>query len=112
MRKAARESLNQEVIKNDHQIVFTRDAIELASSLITDKDRATSWHNHIHRTLASGLVSVIYDREPFGSTADPEFRFIDELSERYMKAALPGAHFVEVFTWMRYIPARQVVFYY
>jgi hypothetical protein len=110
MRKAARESLNQEVIKNDHQLVFTRDAIELASSLITDPD-SSSWSTHIHRTLASGLVSVIYDKEPFKSTTDSAFKFIHDLSYRFMKAALPGAHFVEVLTWMRHIPSRQVIFF-
>jgi len=106
MRKAAREALNEEVLKNDHHPVFLKEAVILALGLIND---STAWSNHIHRATASAMVAMIYDKEPLESTKDPAIAWLHEFSYRFMRAAMPGAHLVENFTWMRHIPSRQAI---
>jgi len=103
MRKAAREALNEEVIKNDHHPPFFREAVILVFGLIED---STAWSNHIHRATASALVAMIYDQESLKSTKDPAIAWLHESSYRFMRAAMPGAHLVEIFPWIRHIPSR------
>src|SRR6266581_4666422 len=107
MRKAAREALNKGVIKNDHHPVLLKEAVILASGLVANP---ASWNDHIRRATASAIVAMIYDKEPLESTKDPVIAWLHGIVDRISKAAMPGAHLVEFFTWMRYIPPRQVTF--
>ena len=106
MRKAAREALNKGVIKKDHQPVLLKEAVILASGLIAN---SVSWSDHIRRATSSAVVAMIYDKEPL-STKDPTIAGLHGIFDRVTKAAMPGAHLVEFFTWMRHIPPRQVMF--
>ena len=107
MRKAAREALNKGVIKKDHHPVLLKEAIIMASGFVTN---SSSWNDHIHRATVSAMFAMVYDKDPLESTKDPAIAWYHATFNRITKAALPGAHFVEFFTWMRYIPARQVMF--
>src|SRR5438445_4312975 len=107
MRKAAREALNKGVIKNDHHPVLLKEAVILASGLVVN---SASWNDHIRRATASAMVAMIYDKEPLESTKDPAIAWLHGIVDRLVRAARPGAHLVEFFTWMRHIPARQVMF--
>ncbi|KAG6839627.1 hypothetical protein C0991_000816 [Blastosporella zonata] len=50
-------------------------------------------------------MSAIYDLPSLTSEEDPSIRAINDFVERLVRSALPGAHFVEYFTWMRYLPS-------
>src|SRR6266581_4085408 len=107
MRKAAREALNKGVIKKDHHPVLLKEAVILASGLVAN---SISWNDHIRRAAASAMVAMIYDKEPLESTKDPAIAWLHGIVDRLVTAAKPGTHLVEFFTWMRYIPPRQVTF--
>ncbi|KAG6886565.1 hypothetical protein C0992_003370 [Termitomyces sp. T32_za158] len=49
-------------------------------------------------------MSAVYDLPTLASEDDPAIRRINDFVERLVRAALPGAHFVEFFPWMRYLP--------
>ncbi|KAG6885270.1 hypothetical protein C0993_003857 [Termitomyces sp. T159_Od127] len=49
-------------------------------------------------------MSTVYDLPTLASEDDPAIRQINDFVERLAQAALPGAHFVEFFPWMRYLP--------
>jgi len=106
MRKAAREALNEVVLKNDHHPFFLREAVILAFGLIKD---ATNPNNHIQRASSSAVVAMIYDKESLKSTEDPLIAWLHEFGCRFLRAAMPGAHLVEIFTWMRHIPSRKAI---
>ena len=105
MRKAAREALNKGVIKKDHFPILFKEAVILASGLVAN---STYWNDHIRRATASAMVAMIYDKEPLESTKDPAIAWLHGIVDRIAMAARPGAHLVEFFIWMRYIPPRQV----
>ena len=107
MRKAAREALNKGVIKKDHHPVLFKEAVILASGLVAN---SISWNDHIRRATASAMVAMIYDKEPLESMKDPAIAWLRGIIDRITRAAMPGVHLVEFFTWMRYIPPRQVMF--
>lgn len=49
-------------------------------------------------------MSIVYDHPPIKSEDEPYVVRINDFVERIVRAAYPGAHFVELFTWMRYLP--------
>ena len=106
MRKAAREALNKGVMEKDYHPVLLKEAVILSSGLVADP---VSWKDRMHRATASAMVAMLYDKEPLESTKDPAIAWLHGIIDRIARAALPGAHLVEFFTWMRYIPPRQVM---
>jgi hypothetical protein len=58
------------------------------------------------RTAASMIMSVVYDL-PVESDNDPNVSRVKEYMERLL-ASTAGAHWVEFFPWMKYIPKRSV----
>ena len=106
MRKAAREALNKEVLNNGYHPIFLREAVILAFGLV--KDSATQ-NNHIHQATLSALVTILYNKEPLKSMKDPVIAWLHKYSCQFMRAAMLGAHLVEIFTWMRHIPSWQTI---
>ncbi|KAF8823188.1 hypothetical protein HHX47_DHR10000091 [Lentinula edodes] len=53
---------------------------------------------------ASMIWDVIYDKPPITDVEDPEITRINDFTTRLVRAAFPGAHYVEFFTWMKYLP--------
>lgn len=51
------------------------------------------------------IVSLVYDKPPVTDSNDPTVSDINNFVARLVHAALPGAHFVEFFTWMKYLPS-------
>lgn len=49
-------------------------------------------------------MSVVYDTPVLQSEDDPSVARVNDFVERIVRAAYPGAHLVEFFTWMRYLP--------
>lgn len=48
--------------------------------------------------------SVVYDKPPITDANDPQIAGVNDFMTRIVRAAFPGAHFVEYFTWMKYLP--------
>jgi cytochrome P450 len=65
-----------------------------------------NWDGHLRRTAASSIMTMVYDEPPIISGNDQSVRLINDFVARLTRAALPGAHLVEFFPWMMYIPAR------
>lgn len=51
------------------------------------------------------ILSVVYDHPVLTSEKHPSIARINNFVERLVRAAYPGAHFVEIFPWMRYLPS-------
>jgi hypothetical protein len=104
MRKAVHEGLSKPVAESfkDSQL---NEAILLTSGLLA---QPATWDNHLRRAAASIVMSVTYDTPPIVSELDSKVKAINDFVARLTRAALPGAHFVEFFPWMRHIPSRWV----
>lgn len=50
------------------------------------------------------IWDVIYDKPPITDVEDPEITRINDFTTRVVRAAFPGAHYVEFFTWIKYLP--------
>ncbi len=102
MRKAAHEGLNKGVVKDFH-VTQTKEALILASDGLNSP---TEWDKHLRRAAASMVLSVVYDQPTIKPGEDHNVKLINDFVQRLTRAAYPGAHLVEFFPWMRYIPSR------
>jgi len=105
LRKAAHEGLNKGVVHRFHPTQHI-EGVLLACGLLAEPD---NWDGHLHRTAASAIMSIVYDEPPIISGNHQSVKFINDFVARLTRAALPGAHFVEFFPWMMYIPKRRAV---
>lgn len=121
MRRAGHEGLSQSA-SADFYAPQSREAILLVDGLLKHPEL---WNEEIRRRVflhlrissreismyyfssatASMIWSVIYDKPPITSTQDPQIARINDFITRIVRAAFPGAHYVEFFTWMKYIPS-------
>jgi hypothetical protein len=102
MRKASHEGLSKSVVESFKTPQLT-EAILLTSGLLA---QPSTWDKHFRRTAASMVMSITYDTPPILSELDSSVKAINDFVARLTRAALPGAHFVEFFPWMMYIPSR------
>jgi hypothetical protein len=102
MRKAAHEGLNKSVVKDFHE-TQTKEALLLAAGGLAEP---AQWDKHIRRAAASMVLSVVYDRPTVKSEQDQTIKLINDFTQRLTISAIPGAHLVEFFPWMQYIPSR------
>ncbi|KAN0125466.1 Cytochrome P450 [Lactarius tabidus] len=102
MRKAAHEGLNKGVVRDFHG-TQTKEALILASDGLKSPEE---WDKHLRRAAASMVLSVVYDQPTIKPGQDHNVKLINDFVQRLTRAAYPGAHFVEFFPWMRYIPSR------
>lgn len=100
LRKAAHEGLNRVVSQNFHQTEVT-EAVLLTNALL---DNPISWEKHIRRAAASFIISLVYDIPYISDEKDPRIKHINDFVGRLVASASPGAHFVEFFPWMLYLP--------
>jgi hypothetical protein len=98
MRKAAHQPFVKESVKQFREIQIT-EAVLLASDSLA---KPSQWDENVHRSAASMILSVIYGRT---TNTSEKIHSIDLIIERLARAACPGAHLVEYFHWMRYIPS-------
>ncbi|KAJ3518091.1 hypothetical protein NLJ89_g115 [Agrocybe chaxingu] len=56
---------------------------------------------HLRRATASTIISMVYDKEQ-----EPTVRDVNDFVACLTRAAMPRAHFVEFFIWMKYIPPQ------
>ncbi|SRR6266571_7157580 len=102
MRKAVHEGLSKSIAES-FKVPQLNEALLLTSGLLA---QPAMWDKHLRRTTASIIMSVTYDTPPIVSELDSAVKAINDFVARLTRAALPGAHFVEFFPWMRRIPSR------
>jgi hypothetical protein len=106
MRRAAHEGLSRSIVES-FKTPQLNEAVLLTSGLLA---QPSTWDNHLRRTAASMVMSVTYDTPPIISELDSSVKAVNDFVARLTRAALPGAHLVEFFPWMMYIPNRYVKF--
>jgi hypothetical protein len=102
LRNAATEGFAKEFVKQYHERQIT-EAVLLASDSLANPAKLDQ---NIHRSAASMILSVVYGHPPITTEKNQIVDSIINFSERLARAAGPGAHLVEYFHWMRYIPSR------
>ncbi|KZV67292.1 cytochrome P450 [Peniophora sp. CONT] len=102
MRKASHEAVNK-LAAHDLNEYLVSNAIVLARNGMKD---APAWNTHLHQASASSMLSLLYGEPPLENGDDPRMAFINEFLEHLTMAIAPGAHWVEIMPWMRYIPSR------
>jgi hypothetical protein len=104
MRKAAHEGLNKGVVN-----VFHKTQIKEALILTSDGlNSPTEWDKHVRRATASTVLTVVYDQPTIKHGEGHTAELVNDYIRRLGRAAYPGAHLVEFFPWMLYIPSRFV----
>jgi cytochrome P450 len=103
-RRAAHEALTKRAIQNYHPIQM-KEATILVSSLL----RHSANHKqdgHFKRRAASTIMSIVYDYPTILSDHDHAVEEIEKYNGRIAQALTMGSYFVDIFPWMKYIPAR------
>ncbi|KAI0066942.1 cytochrome P450 [Artomyces pyxidatus] len=98
MRKATHEGLNRGVTE-PFQPAQLAEAVILALGMLS---QPAAWDNHLRRASSSMVMSVTYDTAPIEDEDDPSVKGVNDFTAEITRAALPGAHLVEVFTWMKF----------
>ena len=84
-----------------------KEATILVSSLL----RQSANHRqdgHFKRLAASTIMSIVYDNPTILSDHDYAVEGIEKYNGHLARALTigPGSYFVDIFPWMKYIPAR------
>jgi hypothetical protein len=91
------------VVVRDYHPVLCKEAILLASAILKNPD---ALDKHFQRSTASAIMSILYDYPTLETEKDKTITEIHAFLDRYLLAAAPGAHLVELFPWMIHIPER------
>ena len=102
MRRAANEGFSKSSVKSFYE-TQTTEAVLLASDLLVSPGR---WDQHFRRASASSTLSVLYGYPTLRSEEDHVLEAIKDFGIRLFKFALPGAHVVHFFPWLRHLPSR------
>ena len=103
-RRASHEALKKRVIHNYHPIQMKESTI-LVSSLL----RNSAIHNpdvHFKRLATSMIMSIVYDYPTILSGHDHAVEGIEKYNSRVALSMTVGSYLVDIFPWMKYIPAR------
>jgi len=92
-------------VKGFHETQM-KEAIVLACDLL---DEPARWDRHFRRTAVSTTLSVIYGHPTLTSEQDHIVVVINDLAESLFTTLLTGAHLVDFFPWLRYLPGRCVL---
>ena len=104
MRRAASEALTKRAVQNYHPIQMKEATILVSSLLKPSADLQLD--GHFKRLAASIIMSIVYGYPTILSENDRVLEKIERYNERLVQAALMGSYFVDIFPWMKYIPAR------
>ena len=105
MRRASYKALSKVAVQRYHPIL-TKEATILASALLANPENRGQ---HIQRTTASTIMSILYDHPTLASGQDKAVQDIDSNIHQSARAAA-GTSFVEFFPWLIHIPQRSTVF--
>ena len=101
MRRAANEGFTKGSAMRFHE-KHLAEAVFLGCDWLFEPAK---WDHHLRRAAVSATASVVYDHPTIKSDQHPTVEFVNDLIHRVTSAALPGAHLVEFFPWMRHIPS-------
>ncbi|KAJ7605462.1 cytochrome P450 [Mycena polygramma] len=101
MRRAGHEGLNKQVASEFHVPQYREGLLLIQGMLKQPK----LWNENIRRATASMVWSVVYDKPPITDAQDPSIAAVNDFITRIVRAAFPGSHYVEFFTWMKYLPS-------
>lgn len=101
MRRAAHEGLHKAATPKFHP-TQQKEATILASEILASP---RVWDDHLKRAATSVIASIVYDTPTLKSESDPLVMGVNEFTARLTKAALPGAHLVESFPWLKHVPS-------
>jgi len=104
LRRASHEALTKRVIQNYHPIQM-KEATVLVSSLLRNSANRKQ-DVHFKRLAASTIMSILYDYPTILSDHDQAVEGIEKFNDRFAQALTMGSYFVDIFPWMKYIPAR------
>ncbi|CAL1708931.1 unnamed protein product [Somion occarium] len=101
MRRAAHEGLNSSAARHYHA-AQEKEATLIVQGMLKDSN---NWDDELKRATSSMILGVIYDTPTIESCHDPKVAYVNDFVIRFVSAASPGAHYVEYFTWMKYLPS-------
>lgn len=100
MRKATEQSFRTGTAQYNKIIQF-ESARQLAVEMLKDSN---DWLGHVRQAVAATIIEVTYGKSPqylkYRENVLKFQAFVDGIT----RAAMPGAHYVEMFPWMRYLP--------
>ncbi|KAI0258326.1 cytochrome P450 [Gloeopeniophorella convolvens] len=102
MRRAAQDSFSKNAAKDYHEIQM-REAVFLACNVLSDP---VNLDNHMRRTAASAILSILYDMPPIETDDDPNVAKINRHNGRLIEATKLGAYWVEYLPWLQHVPSR------
>ena len=105
MRRASHEALSKVAVQRYH-LIQTKEATILVSALLTNPENR---ERHIRRTIASMIMSILYDHPILASGQDKAVQEINENSILRTTRAVFRTSLVELFPWMIYVPERSTV---
>ena len=108
-RRAAHEALTKRAIQN-HQPMQTKEATVLVSSLLRHSDNRKQ-DGHFKRLAASTIMSILYDYPTILSDHDHAVEGIEKFNDRLARTLTPGSYYVDMFPWMKHIPAMYWIFF-
>ncbi|KAF8989955.1 cytochrome P450 [Cyathus striatus] len=100
IRKAVHKALSNNVAKKYHPFQESESVLLVSQLLATPTD----FRDHLHRASNSLVLSMLYGQPPIASSEDPRIKMVATFTQRVTKAGVPGAYWVEFFTWMRFLP--------
>jgi hypothetical protein len=102
MRKASNELLSKESTERFHETQVAEAVVLVSDSLA----EPAQLEQNFRRSSTSMALSVIYGHPRITSEENHIADLINDFIHRIACAGCPGAHLVEIFPWMRYIPSR------
>ena len=103
-RRASHEALTKRVIQNHHPTQM-KEATILVSSLLRNSTNNKP-DVHFKRLAASTIMSIVYDYPTILSDHDQAVEGIEKFNNHVALALTMGSYFVDIFPWMKFIPAR------
>ena len=88
---------------HDYRPTFCKEATILSSSILKNPK---ALDQHLRRSSTSATMSILYDYPTLEDEHDKNIAEIHRFVNRMSTASAPGAHLVELFPWMMYIPER------
>ena len=104
MRRAAHEALTKRVVQSYHPIQAKEASILISSLLAPSAD--LNQDRHFKRLAASTIMSIFYDYPTVMSEHDVVIEKIEAYNDRNSHAVIMGSYLVDIFPWMKHIPAR------
>ncbi|CAL1696588.1 unnamed protein product [Somion occarium] len=97
MRRASHEGLNNSFARNYYPSQ-QKEAVLLVQGMLRDSN---NWDDELKRAACSMILGVVYDKPTIDSCHDGRVTYVNDFIARIVRAAFPGAHYAEYFTWMK-----------